>query len=284
MPTLKDFRRPGSIAEAVAMVRGGPGRGSFIAGGTMLGAAQAIPYDYLVDITGLGLNEIRKGGHLIHIGAAASIQQLATCPILETPSLRFLAQAAPSVATRQIRNMATVGGDLISGYPMVDLPAAFLVLDAQLGLVGSDRTKLSLRDFYDSQSLGRLKGDLLAEITFQVPPADFRGSFVKLARTQNDVALIDLACLVRSSQGQFQEVRVGLGSTVLRPLRLTAVEEFLPGRPVDGRTLAQAAGLATRNLAILDNFRGSRAYRTQMVQVLVRRSLMACAQEGSGDR
>ena len=75
MSTLRDFRSPSSVAEALAMVREGPGKGGFIAGGTTLGLARMLPYDYLVDIAGVGLNQIRKDGDGIHIGAATTEAQ-----------------------------------------------------------------------------------------------------------------------------------------------------------------------------------------------------------------
>jgi CO/xanthine dehydrogenase FAD-binding subunit len=284
MSILQDFRRAKSVAEAMDMVREGPGRGGFIAGGTSLGTAQMVPYDYLVDITAIGLSQIRVADGLVHIGATATIQQLASCSLVQRPELEFLGQAARSVATRQIRNMATVGGDLISGYPVADLPAAFLVLDAQLRLVGAEWEQLSLQDFFDSQGFGALKGGLVTEITFPLPPPENRGVFVKYARTQNDVAMLDLACLARLKGGQFEEVRVGLGSTVPRPMRLLAVEEFLVGQSAEDGVLAQAAEMATEGLSILDNIRGSRAYRKEMIQVLLRRALLACAQRGGGNR
>jgi CO/xanthine dehydrogenase FAD-binding subunit len=245
--------------------------------------AHMLPYDYLVDITGIGLNGIQRDGRQVRIGATTTIQKLATSPAIQLPELKFLTRAALSVATRQIRNMATVGGDLVSGYPVADLPAAFLVLDTQLSLVGDDRVTLSLRDFFDPASSSGLNGGLVTEIGFALPPADSRGYFIKLARTENDVALLDLACLVRLRDGRFEEVRVGLGSTVLYPLRLKWVEDFLHGKPAEDQVVTRAAELSTENLSILDNIRGSRAYRTEMVQVLLRRGLRACLAEGGGE-
>ncbi len=284
MNSLQDFRRPQSVDQALAMLRQGPGKGGFIAGGTSLGAARMVPYDYLVDITGLGLNKIQRDGGLISIGATTTIQDLAAAPLLQSQNLRFLSQAAGSVATRQIRNMATVAGNLVSGYPLADLPAAFLVLDAQLHLAGSDQAVISLRDFlYPSSSVG-LNGSLVTAITFSPPSLDSRGSFHKLARTANDVAILDLACMVRSHRGRFEEVRLGLGSTVVHPLRLTAVEEFLRGKPVEHGILSRAVRLSTEGLPILDNLRGSRAYRTAMIHVLLSRALLECTRKGGGAR
>jgi carbon-monoxide dehydrogenase medium subunit len=282
-PVLRDFKRPKSVAEAMAMVREEPGNGGYIAGGTSLGMARMVPYDYLVDISGLGLNQIDRDGDMIRIGATATIHQLATSAIVAMPELEFLGRAARSVATRQIRNMATVGGDLVSGYPVADLPAAFLVLDAQLSLGGDERGQISLEDFFTGGGFGGLDGALVTEIVFPVPPTASRGAFLKYARTENDVAIIDLACSVRMQQGKFARARVALGSTVARPTRLSAVEEFLRGKPGDEETVARAAQLAAEGLTVLDNIRGSQAYRTEMMSVLLRRMLLACTLKGGDD-
>jgi carbon-monoxide dehydrogenase medium subunit len=284
MPRLRDFKRPKSVAEAMAMVREGPGNGGYIAGGTSLGMGRMVPYDYLVDISGLDLNQIDRDGDIIRIGAAATIHQLAASTIVEIPGLEFLGSAARSVATRQIRNMATVGGDLVSGYPVADLPAAFLVLDAQLRFGGGEPAQISLEDFFAGGGLGGLDGSLVTEIFFTVPPSTSQGAFVKYARTENDVAIIDLACSLVMRQGKFDQVRVAIGSTVARPIRLKAVEEFLRDKPGQKEAVVQAAQLATEGLTVLDNIRGSRAYRSEMITVLLRRMLLACTTEGGDDR
>jgi CO/xanthine dehydrogenase FAD-binding subunit len=180
--------------------------------------------------------------------------------------------------------MATVAGDLVSGYPMADLPAAFLVLEAQLELAGSDQAMVSLREFYDPQCSAGLDGGLVTGISFREPSPGSRGWFCKMARTANDVAILDLACLVRFREGRFEEVRLGLGSTVLSPLRLAAVEEFLRGQRVEKKILSQAVQLSTEDLPILDNIRGSKAYRTAMIHVLLSKALLECTGKGGEDR
>jgi len=278
MSRLQEFRRPGSVDEAVAMLSQGPGRGGFIAGGTALGMATRVPYDYLVDISGLGLDFIKQEGQLVRIGSTVTVQHLSSSSLVQTPALKFLGQAACSVATRQIRNMATVGGNLVAGYPAADLPAAFLVLDAKLKMAGADEGESDLLDFFQDRSALAPNGGLVTEIVFSMPPADSRGHFVKLARTENDVAFLDLACLVRWTAERFLDVRIALSCAVPHPLRLTRVEQFLRGKSASQDVLEQASQLAVEGLSIRDNIRGSRAYREQMVRVLLRRSLLACAQ------
>lgn len=284
MSRLREFRRPETVDEAIAMMGQGPGRGAFIAGGTALGMAHRVPYDYLVDIGNLGLDFIKQEDRLIRIGSTVTIQHLCSSSLVQTPALKFLGQAASSVATRQIRNMATVGGNLVSAYPAADLPAAFLVLNGKLKMAGSDTKEIDLSDFFQERSATGLDGGLVTEVVFPVPPDDSRGHFIKLARTENDVAILDLACLARWTADRFEDVRIALTCAVPRPLRLTAVEQFLRGKSASPEVLEQASRLAVEGLSIRDSIRGSRAYREQMIGVLLRRSLLACARAGGGQR
>jgi carbon-monoxide dehydrogenase medium subunit len=280
------------------MIRSEEGRGGYIAGGTFLGMARRVPYDYLVDITGLGLGRIRQEQGEIHLGATATIQELATSAIVEAPHLHLLGQAARSVAGRQIRNMATVAGYLISGHLLADLPAALLVMKAELITVeagegfgsqrgfgieeksGIEERRVLLENYYADRSLQerRKRGWLVTEVVFPAPPPESRGIFIKFARTQNDVAIANLACLARVHQGHFVEVRLALSAAVKRPVRLMAVERFLQGQPAVGQTYREAAGMAIGKLSLLENVRASRAYRAEVIPVLVRRALRACAE------
>jgi probable selenate reductase FAD-binding subunit len=284
MPRVRKYLRPDSVREALDMMKTEPGKGGWIAGGTFLGMARRIPYEYLVDITALGLDTIKRKRGALHIGAAVSIQDLAVSPLVDEPGLRALGQAACSVAGRQIRNMATVAGDLVSGYLLVDLPPALLVLDAELVLEGASKDRVSLRDFYSAQVLRGEKGWLVTGVVVPVPARGSRSCFIKFARTRNDVAILDVACLVRMQQDRFQDVRVAVGATLSRPTRLTALEDFLRGRPASDEVLAEAAGMAPRGLSLMDNMRGSRTYRAQMLGVFVNRVLRSCLAEQDGDR
>jgi CO/xanthine dehydrogenase FAD-binding subunit len=279
MPRMRTYLRPGSVTEALDMMRTEPGKGGWIAGGTFLGMARRIPYEYLVDITALGIDKIRMEKGVLRIGAAASIQDLALSPLVDEPGLRALEQAAASVACLQIRNMATVAGDLVSGYLLVDLPPALLVLDAELVVAGASRERVPLRDFYGAQVLRGEKGWLVTEVVVPVPAEGSRSCSMKFARTQNDVAILDVACLVRLQDDRFQDVRVAAGATLTRPTRLSAVEGFLRGRPASGEVLAEAAAIAPQGLSLLDNIRGSRSYRSEMLGVFVRRALRSCLTE-----
>lgn len=284
MPSVREYLRPTSVSQALEMIRSVEGRARYIAGGTFLGMARQVPYDVLVDITGLGLNTIGTEGDRIRLGAAATIQDLADSKIVGTPQLEMLGRAARSVAGRQIRNMATVAGDLVSGTLLADLPAPLLVLEAELVTAGSGGRRIPLVDYYSDRANKRPAGWLVTEVVFPKPAPGARGAFIKFARTEHDVAIADLACLAHVDGGRFRKVRLALSAAVNRPRRLTAAEQYLEDRPADPETCRAAAGRAMEDLTLLENVRAGRAYRKKLVPALIRRVLMACAGDGEGDR
>lgn len=284
MPTVQNYLRPTSVSQAVEMIRSLEGRPGYIAGGTFLGMARRIPYDVLIDITGLGLGTIAMDQEQVRLGATATIQDLADSDIVQLPQLELLGRAARSVAGRQIRNRATVAGDLVSSPLWADLPAALLVLGAGLVTAGTGERGLPLEEYYSNRSQKRPGDRLITEIVFPLPPPEARGVFIKFARTAHDVAIADVACLARVSRGRFQGVRLALSAAVNRPRRLSAAEGFLEDRPADPETCRAAAGRAMEDLTLLDNVKATRTYREQVLPVLVERALLDCAGRGGEQR
>ena len=284
MPVIREYLRPASVSQAREMIHSAGDRAGYIAGGTFLGMARRVPYDVLIDITGLGLGTITADRKQVRLGATAAIQDLADSDILKIPQLALLGQAARSVAGRQIRNMATVAGNLVSGTLFADLPAALLVLGAELVTAGAENPRIPLQDYYSHRSERRPPGWLVAEIVFPLPPREAHGVFIKFARTAHDVAIADVACQTLLSRGRFQEVRLALSAAVNRPRRLTAAERYLEGRPADPETCQAAAQRAMENLSLLDNVRATRAYRERLLPVLIRRALMSCIGDGEEEQ
>jgi len=284
MPTLREYLKPASVSQALEMIRSLEGKPGYIAGGTFLGMARQLPFDVLIDITGLGLGTIEMDREQVRLGATATIQDLADSDIVSDPRLMLLGRAARSVAGRQIRNMATVAGNLVSATLLADLPAALLVLGAELIMAGTESRRIPLVDYYSDRSGRRPKDWLVTGIVFPLPPPEARGAFIKFARTANDVAIADVACWARVDRGRFQQVRLAVSAAVNRPRRLTAAERFLENRPADPETCRAAAERAMEDLSLLDNVRAKRSYRKQVLPVLIRRALLDCAGNGEKGR
>ncbi|MBM4131152.1 hypothetical protein FJ250_09000, partial [bacterium] len=146
---LKEYRIAGSPGEAVAMLRRGPGKGIYIAGGTDLFLFPP-QCDFVVDINHAGLDAIaRTPDGDVFVGAAATLHAIATDPFVAGYAGGLLAQAAARCGNRPVRSTATLGGNLCNALPSADLAPALLALDAVCYIIDEDsQESLPLEDFF----------------------------------------------------------------------------------------------------------------------------------------
>jgi carbon-monoxide dehydrogenase medium subunit len=179
----------------------------------------------------------------------------------------------------QIRNMATLGGNLANGSPAADTATPLLALDAEVVLADAHgRRKIALADFYSGARKTARGKALLIEVAIPAPPRGGRWSFQKLGRTEGDISLVNAAAgLQLDSKGRVKWVRIALGAVAPTPMRAVRAEKLLAGSKVDQSTLAEVCGEAAREARPITDVRASAEYRREMVRVLVRRALEECA-------
>ena len=203
----------------------------------------------------------------------------ATCARLSRLPVRCLAEAALSVGGPQIRNRATVGGNLASASPAADVATALLALDATVEMAGTRGTRtMPLGDFFLEYRRTALAPDeLIASVTF---PSDWQTAWEKLGkRGAMNISLV--CCAVGVSPAG--DVRVAFGSVAPFPMLAGRTGEFLqragvtPTSPADEATLAEAARIAASEVRPVDDFRGSAEYRREMAGVLLRKCLRGIA-------
>jgi carbon-monoxide dehydrogenase medium subunit len=188
-----------------------------------------------------------------------------------------ISDMARQVANPQIRNVATIGGNLCYGDPASDPPTCLVALGARVRVVrGKEEREIPLDGFfkgYYENALGL--GDVVAEIV--VPPIPRQGTalYTRFITTQAEGRPLAAAGLrvVRASRDAWSEVRLSLGAVVPAPKRATEAEAFLTGRPLTPEILAQAANLVAKNIDPIDDFRASADYRREITRVVVRRML-----------
>ncbi len=271
---------PKSLEEAIGLLSRFEQRGRVIAGGTDLVLkmrAGTLNPEAVIDIKGLaalqGMDyDSRKG---LRMGALVTLQDLALSELIEAhyPCLTY---AASRMASVQIRNFATVGGNLCNASPSADLAPPLIALQAEISIVGpaGDR-RFPLDEFFLGPEQTVLKTDeLLKEIL--IPPPQGRTIYLKHApRTYMDIALVGVAVHLKRSGAVCQAARVVLGAVAPTPLRARRAEDVLIGQPLSATTAARAAALAAEESAPIDDAKGSAWYRRRMVEVLTRRVLMA---------
>jgi carbon-monoxide dehydrogenase medium subunit len=274
--TIETFYRPGSVREALRLLQNGKNRARVVAGGTDLVVEGDRSIRFLIDITHAGLSYIRRKGKACVIGATTTMAAIENSPAIRALAGGVLARAAATCGSVQIRNMATLGGNLANGSPAADTAAVLLALDAEVVLADArGRRKIPLTGFYSGP---RKPGALIVEVAIPAPPRGARWSFRKLGRTENDISLVNAAAgLQLDSKGRARWARIALGAVAPTPIRAVNAEKLLVGRKVDGTALAEVCDEAAREVRPITDVRASAEYRREMVRVLVRRALEECA-------
>lgn len=222
-----------------------------------------------------GLGGIRAGGDEIRIGAATTVSEIRASRMLAEVA-PVLVEAAEHFASEQIRNAASVGGNLCNASPAGDMCPPLLVLGASVelaswrdGAVQTRRVPLE-RFFVGPGKTVRLPQELLTAVVFARPSAGFVGRFRKSGpRPALEISTVSVALGTRVAGGRFCDVRVAMGSVAPTPLRARHVEAALEGRPVDAATIAAAVAATAEDAKPIDDVRASAWYRGHLVRVFV---------------
>lgn len=280
------YLSPKTLDEALSLLKKHKGEARALAGGTDLlpkMKRRDVAPKYLVDLKGIaGLNFIKYDKELgLRIGAATTLTE-----ILESHDIRkhcpILIEAVSRMASTQIRNTGTIGGNLCNAVPSADTAPPLIATGAQLKLVGSNgkvRTILA-EDFFKGPNetvLGPV--ELLSEI--QIPPAPYAGVGAYLKHTlrgEMDLAIVGVAAYLTVNSGKniCKDIKIALGAVAPIPMRAKGAEEVLRGKPLGDDLIERAAEIASKESKPIDDIRGSAEYRREMVRVLTKRALKKC--------
>ena len=210
----------------------------------------------------------------IRIGSRTTMRELETSFLIRE-RIPILAEAASKVGSLQIRNLATIGGNICTASPAGDTLPALLVLDASVRLVskGGERT-IPLREFFlGPGETVRRADELLTEVIVPIPPYRSGWSFYKLSvRRYMDIAIVNVASLVQVNEdGVITDAKIALGSVAPTPIRAYEAEERLRGNTINDILLDEVGKLAQEASNPITDQRGTAEYRRIMVYRLTKR-------------
>ena len=270
-----------SVSEALALLDEHGAAARIVAGGTDLiiemerGAHPQL--QALVDITRVpGLDLISQEDDAIVLGPLVTHNHVVDSDLIRRRALP-LAQASWEVGAPQIRNRATVAGNLITASPANDTITPLIAMGAAVTLLSADGQRtVELEDFYSGFRQTVLRpNELLSSI--RIPPlADCqRGIFLKLGlRRAQAISVVDVAAVIgRDEDGIVTDARIALGSVAATIVTVPAAENTLIGQPLDSEVMAECGRLASAAVTPIDDVRGSAEYRSEMVKILVARAL-----------
>lgn len=279
IPPAFEYLRPNTIPEAIALLEQYGDDAKILSGGQslipMMKLRLARP-GYLVDINRIAdLSYIKEEDGCLKIGGLTREADLENSALIRS-KYPIILDTARVIADPQVRNMATLAGNLAHGDPANDHPATMLALGAQVIAVGprGERT-LSIESFFVTLFTTELQhNEIVSEIRIPIPKPRSGGAYLKLERKVGDFATAGVAAQVTVGGGGICEsVGIGLTNVGATPVKAVNAEQFLRGKKLDEANIAEAAKLASGEARPSSDLRGPAEYKVGLVEELTRRAL-----------
>ena len=275
-----ELAMPGSVEEVVRVLGERGPDAKLLAGGTDLLPQlknSLLKPAWVIDLSGVAAVHTlaRDDGRGLRIGAAVPARQLELDSHTRARYLS-LAESAALVGSVQIRNLATLGGNLCNAAPSADMAPPLLALEAEAVIAGpKGQRRVPMTEFFLGVRRTVLAPDeLLVELVVPDPGPHSGGSYMRhTPRRELDIAVVGVASQVTLKDGACAKARIALAAVAPTPLRATAAEQSLEGQPLTAERIERAAELAVGAARPIDDQRGSAEYRRHLVRVLTRRTL-----------
>jgi len=282
MQGIEQYKAPTSLEEAAGILRAG--NVTVLAGGTDLmpqtQAGRMHLQPVLMNVRRVPeLRGIAEQGGAVRIGALVTITELLESALVRE-RLNLLWQSCDHFASDQIRNAATLGGNLCNASPAGDTLVPLLALNARVVLASKPNGTLQTRRVPLAEFLlgpgrtCRAPAELLAAVEVPLPPAGFAGEFYKHGtRPGLDIAAISIAAGARRDGAVLRDVRIAFGAVAPTVIRAPRAEAALEGRAPDAATLEAAAQAALAEIHPISDLRASDWYRRELIHNMLKRVL-----------
>ena len=283
IPASFEYKRAGSVADAIALLKADPAA-KILAGGHSLIPAMKLRLSQpstLIDIAKISvLNFIRDRGKFIAIGAATTHGNIAThkTTMGKTP---LMAIAANEIGDVQVRNRGTIGGSIAHADPASDWPAVLIAADATIKTEGAyGEKKIPAGEFFTGFfSTALEEGEIVTEIHVPEPDAaTSRYNYAKFMQPASRFAIV--GCAVQMSvddHNVITDVRMAFNGVADHAYRAHGVEKALLGNVLTEERIMAAAEHATEGAEyVMADHYASETYRTHLAKVYCRRALQGC--------
>ena len=268
-----DYAVAESVDDALRLLADGGADAKLLAGGHSLLPLMKLRFaspSLLVDLRKVGeLRGVQTGDDSFRIGALTRHAELQA-----REDMGLIAAVARQIADQQVRNRGTIGGSLAHGDSAADLPATLLAYDGSVIVrgLGGER-EIAAADLFEGYLTTAVKaGEVLTEV--RIPALTGYGfGYEKFSRRSEDWAMVGVCALVKANDGVCEDVRIGLTHMASTPLRASAAEDALRGRPLDAESIAAAAALAAEGTSPTGDLNATPEYKQHLARVLTKRAL-----------
>jgi CO/xanthine dehydrogenase FAD-binding subunit len=285
LPRFK-FIEPETLEEAFEIIEQTKGDTAFLAGGTDLLVnlkKKVVHHSVIISLEKLAeLKNIEYSNEKgLTLGAMTRITDIEESPVLRE-KYPILAIAASKLGSPQVRNRATVGGNICAARPAGDTIGPLIAYAATVRLVSKDGERCQpLEEFFLGPGKTIIReGEILADIQLSTIPANTGASYIKYGiRKAMEIAVVSVTTLLTFGNASCQSARVVLGAVAPTFIRSPQAEEVLSGKIFSRDIAGHAAKLAADCCQPISDMRASAEYRRELVEVLTRRSLLEAASQ-----
>lgn len=282
IPAAFQYVAPSSVQEAIGLLQQHGDDAKILAGGHSLLPIMKFRLaqpKVVVDIGRIpGLDEIRASGQTVTIGALATHDAVERSALLRE-KCPLLVETASVIGDVQVRNRGTIGGSLAHADPAADYPGAVLALDAEIVATGPRGTRtIPAREFFVEMLTTALEpAEIITEVRV---PALGRGTataYVKHAHPASGYAVVGVAVVLAADGGKVRRAAIGINGVAGKAYRATAVEQALAGRPLDEKTVWEAASHAADGVDVQGDLYASSDFRAHLAAVYTKRAVLLAA-------
>lgn len=287
---ITNMLEPKTISEALAMLSSNP-KLKIIAGGTDVlirihhGSLEEVELLSLRNVEGLDEITLLEDGS-ISIGAMASFSKVFRNEIINK-YIPVLSEAVVTVGGPQIRNVATIGGNICNGAVSADSASTMFALNAVLKLESADGERtVPIQEFYEGPGKVKLQtGEILT--AFLISKENYEqmnGHYIKYSnRKALDIAIIGVSVVCKVNNEKFDDLRIAYGVAAPTPIRCSEAEVYAKGRVISEETIKEITHLALKSSKARDSWRASKAYREQLLETLTQRAIKEAIRKAGGD-
>ncbi len=274
-----DYLRPDNMADAIAALQATE-EPCVLAGGTdlLIGLkTRTVKPQCLIDLKGIPDLDAIQYDNGFKLGALTTVRDIEVSPLIRE-KIPVLSEAAATLGSIQIRNRATVGGNLCHGSPAADMAAILLAMNSKVEIAtGNGARTIELDQFFSAPNQTALKpNEVLSQIIIPEEIERFKGIYLKHGpRKAMDIGIVNIAIVLDAdaASGLCNQIMIALGAVAPRPIRARKAEALLNGAKLNPEAIQKAAGAAADEATPITDFRASAGYRKDLVINLVARGI-----------
>lgn len=287
----ENYYLPETVDEVLKNLKDSKGNARIMAGGTdlmILVSKGIVKTKGIIDVGNIReLKYIREEGKSIKIGALTTHTQLAESALLNKKA-KVLAHAASHVGSPQIRNVGTIGGNIVNAHSAADTAIALTALNAKAKIKGWEgEEEKSISELYTGvgKSFVDPTKEIITEFIIDAPGENEATAFMRHAKRKALVLpILNLGVWLKTnnSKSAIEDIRIAVGPMDYKPLRAAETENVLKGQPLTEKTLKSAQQTIIKEIKPRDSFQGSASYKTDMVKVFLTRAIVEAVSDLGG--